>query len=255
MTARPLRSLLLMSRRRFVGAAAGSTALALTGCLESEDGTTDTTTPDGTTPDGTSPTEETITPDDDPNTLNATEKENLLFLREEEKLARDVYHALDAEWGGSIGVFASIESSEQSHMDAVLALLDSYGLTDPASPEYGVFNDDFLQTLYGTLVADGGESLEGGITVGCFIEDYDIHDIDVAMMETTNPDILSTLENLQLGSRNHMRSFYGALEDIAQDAGLVVNDYGYYYTPKYISQETFEEIVNSAMEMPSPQKP
>ncbi|MDP2030099.1 MAG: DUF2202 domain-containing protein [Thiobacillus sp.] len=51
-------------------------------------------------------------------------KTDLLFMREEEKLARDVYLTLYETWG--LAVFSNIASSEQSHMDALLKLLRTY---------------------------------------------------------------------------------------------------------------------------------
>ncbi len=49
--------------------------------------------------------------------LSQAEIDGLLFTREEEKLARDVYAALD----GYGNPFVNIRGSEQSHMDAVLS--------------------------------------------------------------------------------------------------------------------------------------
>lgn len=54
-------------------------------------------------------------------TVSATTKAQLLYLVEEEKLARDVYAALDAV---SVSPkFKNISGSEQTHMDAVAVLL------------------------------------------------------------------------------------------------------------------------------------
>jgi hypothetical protein len=61
--------------------------------------------------------------------LSAEEAASLLFMREEEKLARDVYNTLSATWG--IQSFSIIASSEQRHMDEIKVLLDRYALTDP----------------------------------------------------------------------------------------------------------------------------
>ena len=61
-------------------------------------------------------------------------------MREEEKLARDVYLAMDDLWG--LRVFSQISWSEQNHMDAVLAVLDKYGVLDPVGDNpTGVFTD------------------------------------------------------------------------------------------------------------------
>jgi len=57
-------------------------------------------------------------------------KDWLTYIREEEKLARDVYLYLYDMWGSSI--FDNISVSEQAHMDAIKTLIDRYGLDDPA---------------------------------------------------------------------------------------------------------------------------
>ena len=61
--------------------------------------------------------------------LTNEEKSDLLFLREEEKLAKDVYTYSFNKYGQNI--FANISSSEQSHMNSVLTLLKKYNLSDP----------------------------------------------------------------------------------------------------------------------------
>ena len=55
----------------------------------------------------------------------------MLFMREEEKLARDVYLTLYDAW--RLAPFANISVSEQKHMNAMLLLLRKYGLPDPAA--------------------------------------------------------------------------------------------------------------------------
>jgi len=88
--------------------------------------------------------------------LSSEEEAGLLFMHEEEKLARDVYLVLFAEWG--LRVFENIAESEQRHMDAVLYLLGKYGLDDPAL-DPGFFLNPDLQDLYDALVAKGLPSL------------------------------------------------------------------------------------------------
>jgi energy-converting hydrogenase Eha subunit E len=101
--------------------------------------------------------------------LSTEETAALLYMREEEKLARDVYNALYAIWGQPI--FQNIAASEQSHMDAILTLIDRYGLTDPAQAEPGIFTDPNLQVLYDALIARGGQSLSESYYVGGAIEE------------------------------------------------------------------------------------
>jgi len=81
------------------------------------------------------------------------EEKGLYHMREEEKLARDVYVALAAQW--NLQIFANISVREQNHFDQIAALLDRYKLADPGFGEPGEFSDSHLQELYTTLVARG----------------------------------------------------------------------------------------------------
>ncbi len=63
--------------------------------------------------------------------LTKEEAEDLLVLREEEKLARDVYLYSYDKYNTQI--FSNISSSEQRHMDKILFLLTKYGLDDPVN--------------------------------------------------------------------------------------------------------------------------
>ncbi len=168
-------------------------------------------------------------------TLSDTEKADLLQLREEEKLARDVYYYAYDKYG--ISVFTNISNSEQAHMDAVLAILNTYRLTDPASSMVGVFNNTTLQSLYNDLVAKVDLSEMDALEVGATIEDLDIYDIEEFIAKTDKTDILVMYESLMCGSRNHMRSFYS---QITAGSGT--------YSPQYITQEVFNSIINSSKE-------
>ena len=152
---------------------------------------------------------------DPPPTPVLTEEvaEHLLFLREEEKLARDVYlYFFDAY---QVPVFKNIAGSEQNHMDAVKRLLDTYGLDDPAAGlDEGEFIDPLLAELYDDLVSDGDCCVEAAMLVGGFIEEYDILDImDILAIEGLPSDVKNVCENLLKGSHNHLRAFVGQWED------------------------------------------
>jgi len=160
----------------------------------------------------------------------------LAFMREEEKLARDVYLDMFDIWG--LQIFANIADSEQTHTDAVLWLSQKYKLADPAEDKLpGEFSDPALQGLYDLLLAQGTASLMDALIVGATIEDLDIFDLHRQLALTDNQDITVVFENLQKGSRNHLRAFFGNLENM----NIV-------YTPVYISQQEYDEIVNSPME-------
>jgi hypothetical protein len=137
--------------------------------------------------------------------LDPTETAGLAYMREEEKLAHDVYARLYAKWG--LRILGNISQSEDRHLNAIKLLLDRYELPDPAanSPA-GVFQNEGLQTLYGDLVRQGESSLKSAVRVGATIEDLDIRDLEKAAAATDNSDLKLVYQNLRQASENHMRS-------------------------------------------------
>lgn len=165
--------------------------------------------------------------------LSPGEAEGLAFMREEEKLARDVYLTLYEQWG--LPIFQNIAGSEQTHMDAILRLLEPYGLADPAAGhDRGEFTNPDLQSLYDQLVDQGQQSLAGALEVGGAIEEIDILDLQERMAATDNEAILRVYGNLLAGSENHLRAFASTLE----------RQTGEQYQPAYLSQEAFLAIIN-----------
>ncbi|MEN8224479.1 MAG: DUF2202 domain-containing protein, partial [Bacteroidota bacterium] len=117
-------------------------------------------------------------------TITPEEEEMLVYMREEEKLARDVYAKFYEKY--DLAVFNNISTSEQRHMDRVLCLLMHYGIDDPASTEVGVFNNAELQELYNMLIDQGSASQNDALTVGATIEDVDIYDLEEYVAQTSN---------------------------------------------------------------------
>ncbi len=205
---------------RYMGAALGGAVIAplLNGCV-SEEAPSDTATP---------PTTPTTS------TLSAEEIAGLKFMREEEKLAHDVYIALYGLWGKK--TFYNISLSETKHTEAILALLVKYGIPDPAAGKpAGVFEDPALQALYDTLMAMGSVSEIEALKVGALIEETDIRDIHAKEAVTDEPDILTVYANLLCGSQNHLRAYNSAL----LQKGVI-------YVPQVITQIEWDAIVNSA---------
>ncbi len=168
-------------------------------------------------------------------TVDITDEEvdMIKYMREEEKLARDVYTTLSAQH--TLPVFVNISKSEQKHMDLILCLINHYNITDPASEDIGVFINSELQELYNSLIAQGSVSLTEALTVGATIEDLDIHDLDEKLLYTENEAIISVFETLICGSNNHMRAF-----------SRLLNKNETSYTPQFISQEKYDEIISSS---------
>ena len=166
--------------------------------------------------------------------LNADEIAALLYMREEEKLARDIYQALYDIWG--VPVFANISESEQAHMDAIAYLLDAYDLADPAAGKgASEFENAQLQTLYDELIAQGQQSLEDALRVGAAIEEIDILDLQARLSQTSNAAITQTFENLLAGSVNHLGAF---ATNIERQTGVA-------YQPQYMSQSAYQALVST----------
>ncbi|MCA0308735.1 MAG: DUF2202 domain-containing protein [Actinobacteria bacterium] len=144
--------------------------------------------------------------------------ESLTSLREEEKLARDVYTALAAAHDQS-APFVNIARSEQRHYDTVGLLLSRYGIADPAAGRAaGSYADPDFQALYASLVATGTASLAGAYEVGITIETTDIADLEATLAGNPPADVTAALTTLLNGSRNHLAAFTAAKDGRALGA-------------------------------------
>ena len=169
-------------------------------------------------------------------TLSAQEIATLEFMREEEKLARDVYLTLNEYWGTQTAVFANIAESEQQHTSTVEFLLDKYDLDDPVvRDEICVFVNPQLQALYDSLVEKGTASMIDGLYVGALIEEKDMQDILAAIEETDERPIILGYSNLLDGSKNHLRAFV----DVIEKQGLV-------YEAQLLEQDEVDLILTAA---------
>jgi hypothetical protein len=166
--------------------------------------------------------------------LTAQEKNDLIFMREEEKLARDVYLTLFEIWGTP--VFANIATSEQQHMDAILKLLNTYTLSDPAANKLvGEFVNTELQALYDALIARGKSSVLDALMVGGIIEETDIEDLTAAMETSRLANIDKVYSNLLNGSYNHLRAFAQNIQSLT----------GQPYAAQVVSQDVVDSILGS----------
>lgn len=145
--------------------------------------------------------------------LSSAETEALVFMREEEKLARDVYTTLYNQW--QLPVFSNIARSEQQHTDKMRVLLQAYGVPDPVTDDTtGVFINPELSALYAQLVTQGQTSALEALKVGVLVEETDIADLQRAISETTHPDIAMVYNNLLKASQNHLSAFSGLVDNL-----------------------------------------
>lgn len=161
--------------------------------------------------------------------LSSKDHDALVFMYEEEKLARDVYSTLSEVW--SIQQLNMIQGSEQKHMDAIGDLMRSYNI-DFETLDVGVFENAELQTLYNDLVAAGSESELAALTVGATIEDLDIVDLQEFALNTSSAELATVYDQLTCGSRNHLRAFVMGIENR-----------GGTYSPQFLTQEQYDAIL------------
>ncbi|WP_319589605.1 DUF2202 domain-containing protein [uncultured Draconibacterium sp.] len=164
--------------------------------------------------------------------LTETDSLGLIFMREEEKLARDAYLVLYSKYEHQ--VFDNISKSEQTHSDAILGLLNYYNLNDPFIDVIGEFVDPSLTILFYDLMLLGDNNLDSALVVGALIEETDIEDIAILADATDIPNIIQVYNNLLSGSENHLRAFVHDLRKRGID-----------YQPRILPLEQFNDIINN----------
>ncbi|HPA11825.1 MAG TPA: DUF2202 domain-containing protein [Bacteroidales bacterium] len=162
--------------------------------------------------------------------LTAYEKEGILLMREEEKLAHDVYSFFVEKY--NIPIFRNIKQSEVMHQKSMIWLMEKYDIKDPSFEEQGKFNNKELQKLYDRLTVQGNTLIEA-LKIGAYIEELDIFDLKKLMKKTDNEDILRVYSRLLWGSENHFRAFTRNL-----------SNRGVEYEPEFLSKEEMETMLN-----------
>jgi hypothetical protein len=138
--------------------------------------------------------------------LSDNEITHVTYLREEEKLARDVYLTLNELYQDQ--AFANISQSEQRHMNAVGGLVEKHGIEDPVKNDtVGTFTNPSFTELYVDLVKRGELDYCSALQVGIDIETLDIEDIEVALNDVNAQDVSRVFNNLLNGSYNHLNAF------------------------------------------------
>jgi hypothetical protein len=229
-TMNPARRFSTRPSRVVVLAAAAVVALAATACDDT------TAEPSATASTSIPVPAATVDVGADASALSDDEVAGLLWMREEEQLAHDVYVVLGESWG--LRIFENIAASESTHIEAVSDLLDRYGIDDPAEGNApGTYTNPAIQELYDELVADGSVSLEAALEVGALIEELDISDLQARTAGTDVDEITTVYAALERGSRNHLRAFTSQLESR-----------GVAYEPTRLDPAIFDAIVSSEME-------
>ena len=189
-------------------------------------------------------------------TLDYNEVTHLAFMREEEKLARDVYIKF-SEFYPTAQVFFNITESEQRHTDSVLHVMDTFELEDPnTNDDVGEFTGEewgeYFTDTYNALVEQGKKGLLEALYVGALIEELDMHDIiycpeeivdsseliqdknDCGMVYTKEESILTLYQNLLNGSASHLKAYVYYIEKFIGEGN---------YEAQYLSQEEVDDIL------------
>jgi|GEM_PF-608524 len=153
--------------------------------------------------------------------LDEQAQEHVAFIREEERLARDLYTALDAHHDG-LAPFSMIKNAEQRHFDAAGRLIDIYHLDDPSEgAEAGEYAFDELQERYDGWLERGLKSEQEAFTVGVELETADIADLEKMIADIDNAQVDRVLGHLLQGSEHHLDAFTKAVNgELPAGAGM-----------------------------------
>lgn len=155
---------------------------------------------------------------------------DLLRMRDEEKLAHDVYASL-AETSG-LPMFGNILRAEQRHMQSLERLIRTGGASGVT---FGNIRGEFAfpeyQRLYKSLIANGKRSPLDALMVGAKIEEMDIADLQRLLAQTTDRQAQQVLTNLMRASHNHLRAFSSQ-----------ITRQGATYDAEFLSQDEFDRI-------------
>jgi hypothetical protein len=189
--------------------------------------------------------------------LDFNEQAHLIFMREEEKLARDVYQTLGTLYPDSV-IFGKIDDSEQTHMNAVKTMLEKYGVDDPnTNDNVGAYTGEeygwYFTEKYHLLVERASISELEALYVGAFIEELDMMDInqcpqvivetdngindvsECGKTYTDNADIVRLYTALLSGSDSHLQGYVKNIEKYIGEGN---------YQAQVLTQEQVDAILN-----------
>ncbi len=139
--------------------------------------------------------------------LTNKEKEALIYMYQEEKLAKDVYYEISKMYP-TLRTFPHIYKAEIMHERSVANVLRHYNIPLPIrGDEIGKFVNPHLQKLYDELMNKAKKSKIDALEVGIMVEVTDVEDLDKFLKETTSPDIVALFKFLRAGSYNHYNAF------------------------------------------------
>ena len=164
--------------------------------------------------------------------LSQSEKQVLNNARQIEKLAHDVNFTLYSKW--NIPAFLRKSSAAEMKTQCVKQLINKYDLQDPVNDnEIGKYADNNLVKIYNNFVEQGSKTLNDAFIVSAQLQDYLIYNLKQDSTKIDNDDIKLVINNLLNSAQRDLAMTVKRLEK-----------FGITYTPKYISQQEFEQIMS-----------
>ncbi len=166
--------------------------------------------------------------------LTDAEVNGILSLRQEEKVAYDVYTYMFDKYQSK--VFKNIAENEKSHMDKMKELIDQFNLSDPLEgtvDKKGVFSNKKMQALYDEMVMAGNYGLLDALRAAARFEETDIIDLRKNMSSASNEAVINVYLNLESGSQDHLRLLV-----------KYIKEEGISYKPSYLSKEEYDQIMS-----------
>lgn len=138
-------------------------------------------------------------------------------------------------------IFETMRNIEHWQANLLTLKINYYDLQDPLGSEHtpGVFEDENAQVLYNTLIEEGSADGMAAVKVALKIQESSIFGYNNLMMNIESDHLYCSFLNLNRVSRNNIRTLYGVLQESWNEE----------YTPEYISQEYFDEIINTEYEI------
>ena len=170
------------------------------------------------------------------NQLSDEQKYSLAYMWNEEKLAKDIYLALNKLTPHNT-LYNIATRSEVRHEASVENLVKQYDINITNLKDYTVsYSEEELralkpgeyavpevQELYNALYEKGSKSLKDALEVGCMVEVTDVNDLDEYIeIAKDNSNLISTFDFLRRGSYNHYWAFDRALKNLGVKEGCCV---------------------------------
>lgn len=165
--------------------------------------------------------------------LRPEEQHDLQYAREVEKMARDVYEVLYANWNEY--TFFSLMEVESWHMQVLKDALDKFGVADPLAgidSDNGAFTIAVLEQRYCDWTSEGMQSVAAAYRVAARAEEYDIRDLQTCLAATENAELRQIYQQLILSSENHLRACVDNLERLGEQ-----------YVPEVLTEEEVSRIL------------